>query len=83
MLKMCPKCGEESSFYNFCPKCGTEMIPAPRCKYCGEDLRKYMDFCPGCGHSREEAINTRPTRPPSFWETIKSLFSKKTKKENA
>ncbi len=60
----CPRCGREDNhnYAVFCGDCGTRLELAPRCNWCFWSLSSGDFYCPGCGKSRHEALNTSP--PP-------------------
>jgi len=73
----CPKCHTITGD-KFCYKCGTKTVSQPLCNWCWKVLDPADDFCPTCGRTRNEAINTSPKNP--FLHFFKVIFGKTAKK---
>lgn len=69
----CPNCHKADNS-EFCSNCGTKMVRLPMCNWCRIELWPNMKFCPDCGRSRHNALNTAPPKKVFWW---KKLFGAK------
>jgi predicted amidophosphoribosyltransferase len=59
---------------NFCTRCGAKITPPeknPLCNWCFSELFYATNFCPGCGKTIAEALETQP----SFFLRRKSIIT--------
>ena len=76
----CPDCEMSAWGERFCSECGKKVVPMPRCNWCNYELDPWEYFCPRCGRSRHQALNTVPPPPPpkeTWWNRIKRMFGQK------
>jgi len=57
----CPVCNIIQINGKNCNGCNSKLITRPVCNYCGRELWWAIpDYCPGCGRTTFEAMNTFP-----------------------